>query len=80
LDPDIASNGKRLDLHQDYNKNLSQEMVEYLGSEEFFSVKKLAKIAPSRLLFMPSKQVLRKLILRATQIVDVIGEINPWET
>jgi hypothetical protein len=55
-------------------------MVEYLGSEEFFSVKKLAKIAPSRLLFMPSKQVLRKLILRATQIVDVIGEINPWET
>ena len=43
------------------------------------TVEELKKTAPVILKFMPSKKIFSKLIQRATQISDVIAELNPLE-
>ena len=45
----------------------------------FLEPEELGLKAPCILAFMPTRKIWAKLIRRATQITDIIGELNPSE-
>jgi hypothetical protein len=58
---------------------LTAKPEEFDSEDRDSDLVKLGDEAPNILRFMPSKKVLSKLIMRATQITDFIKELNPME-
>ncbi len=59
----------------------SDDEYHFADNQEFqnSTPEELGLKAPCILIFMPTKDIFQKLIRRATQIKDAIGQLNPGE-